>query len=364
MNISVLPPDVNESYETFTVVGEAIRFGLAAVKNVGLGAVEAILQARKATGPFHSLLDLLERVDPRAVNKRVLESLIKAGALDSLGGRAQMLALLDSTLDAAQRLQRERASGQTGLFELAAAPAEAATIQVEEFSRDELLQMEKEMLGMYISDHPLRHVHGTLSARVSVALHRLPELSDKMTVVVGGLITGVKRTTTKSGSAMAFVTLEDLTGTTEVIIFPKTYEQVHFLLKRDAVVVVRGRLDVAEAQAKILADRVLSLEEADEVEPLAVEPSRNGADAVQPEAGGPSLATLHVRVDAARVGEEGLHRLRDLLGRRHGDQPVFLHLVSAGREVVLNARGLRVAATAELRSEVETIVGAGSVWQE
>jgi len=224
--------------------------------------------------------------------------------------------------------------------------------------------MEKEMLGLYISDHPLRHVHAALTARVNVALHQLLEMSDKATVVVGGIITGVKRTTTKSGSAMAFLTLEDLTGSCEVIIFPKTYEQVHFLLKRDSVIIVRGKVDIMEQQAKILADRIIPLEDADEVDPIPLDGSRNGAGAAPPveEAARPS--TLHVRVDTARFGEEGLHRLREVLGERRGEQPVFLHLLSAGREVVLNARDLRVAATPELRTELETIFGPGSVWQE
>ncbi|HEU5298928.1 MAG TPA: DNA polymerase III subunit alpha [bacterium] len=372
MGIAVLPPNVNESFENFTVVGDAIRFGLAAVKNVGFGSVEAILEARKAGGSFTSLLDLLERVDPRALNKRVLESLIKAGALDGLGRRAQMLALLDSSLEAAQRIQRERASGQTGLFDAGpAAPSPIDALEVEEFSKDELLLMEKEMLGLYISDHPLRQVQAQLAARVSMALSALHELPDKATVTVGGIITTVKRTTTKSGSAMAFVTLEDLTGGAEVIIFPKTYEQVHFLLKRDAVVVVRGKVDVAEQQAKILADRLQPLEEAEEVEPPAAEAPRNGppaggrnGDPAGPAAAPPPVRTLHVRVDAAQVGEAGLTRLHDVLGRQRGPEPVVLHLVSAGREVVLNARELRVAATVELRTELETLFGAGSVWQE
>jgi DNA polymerase-3 subunit alpha len=384
MDITVLPPDVNESAENFTVVGGAIRFGLSAVKNVGLGAVEVILRARGERGPFISLLDLLERVDPRTVNKRVLESLIKAGALDSLGRRAQMLALLDASMDAAQRVQRERASGQTGLFDAGAAPA-PPSLEVEEFSKDELLQMEKDMLGLYISDHPLRQVHAALTARVQLPLQQLLELPDKSPVVVGGIITGVKRTVTKGGSAMAFLTVEDLTGSVEVIVFPRTYEQVHFLLKRDTVVVVRGKVDILEQQAKILAERVMPLEEADEVEPLmvhAVEPngareSGNGARPDRPAIPLPSdhrtlrdepdipsdPRALHLRVDASRIGEEGLHRLKALLGQRHGDQPVFLHLVSGGREVVLDARELRVAATPELRGELEEMLGPGTVWQ-
>ena len=359
MGITVLPPDVNESVENFTVVGEAIRFGLAAVKNVGLGAVEAVLRAREEGGAFPSLIDLLQRVDPRTVNKRVLESLIKAGALDSLGRRAQMLALLDASMDAAQRVQRERASGQTGLFDAGTAPPPAPALEIEEFSRDELLQMEKDMLGLYISDHPLRQVHAALTARVHLPLLQLVELPDKSPVVVGGIITGVKRTVTKGGSAMAFLTLEDLTGNVEVIVFPRTYEQVHFLLKRDAVVVVRGKVDVMDQQAKILAERVMPLEEAEEVEPLAVPsgPSGNGAsDAVPPPA-------LHLKVDAVRLGEDGLSRLKELLGRRPGEQPVFLHLLSGAREVVLDVREVRVAATPELRAELERMLGPGTVWQ-
>ena len=395
MGIRVLPPDVNESFEDFTVAGDAIRFGLAAVKNVGLGSVEAILQARQETGAFTSLTDVVERVDPRAVNRRVLESLIKAGALDSLGmPRAQLLQLLDEAMEAAQRVQRARASGQTGLFDLSGetAPAEAAAPAgpVEEFSREELLAMEKEMLGLYISDHPLRHVHATLAARINVALNQLLELPDKTPVTVGGLITAVKRTTTKGGSAMAFVTLEDLTGSCEVIIFPRAYEQVHFLLKRDAVLVVRGKVDVMEQQAKILADRVMTLEEADEVEPLPLlhppgalngektEPAETDSTPDLVEARDPTPrqgsgqvsevrqapTALHVRVDTARLGEAGLHRLKALLAQRRGDLPVFLHLLASGREVVMSARDLRVAATAELEAEIEGLLGAGSVWRD
>ncbi|HEY6103648.1 MAG TPA: OB-fold nucleic acid binding domain-containing protein, partial [bacterium] len=206
-----------------------------------------------------------------------------------------------------------------------------------------------------------------------------------------GIITAVKRTVTKGGSAMAFLTLEDLTGSVEVIVFPRTYEQVHFLLKRDSVVVVRGKIDISEQQAKILAERIVPLEEAEEVEPLAVhaaagngmgeaeggavtrpplsEPaalsSRRGgrAEADRPVEAPPDPRALHLRVDAAQMGEEGLQRLRELLGSRRGDQPVYLHLLRGGREVILDAQGLRVSATPELRAELEGMLGPGSVWQ-
>jgi DNA polymerase-3 subunit alpha len=373
MGISVLPPDVNESFENFTVTGEAIRFGLAAVKNVGLGAVEAILVARKTDGPFASLGDLVGRVDSHAANRRVLESLVKAGALDSLGApRAQMLQTLDDAMEAAQLVHRARASGQTGLFDLAegATPIEESpAAPVEEFSKEELLAMEKEMLGLYISDHPLRHVHDVMATRINAPLSELVDLPDKTLVTVGGIVTAVKRATTRGGSAMAFVTLEDLTGSCEVIIFPKIYEQVHFLLKRDAVIVVRGKVDIAEQQAKLLADRVLTLEDAEEVAPLPVLVASASANGDGDTAGDSPPATrapgaLHVRVDAGQLGEEGLHRLKEMLGRRHGDLPVLLHVRASDREVVMDARDLRVAASAELQAELETLLGAGAVWQD
>src|SRR2546425_10629579 len=373
MGISVLPPDVNESFENFTVTGEAIRFGLAAVKNVGLGAVEAILVARKTDGPFASLGDLVARVDSHAANRRVLESLVKAGALDSLGApRAQMLQTLDDAMEAAQEVQRARASGQTGLFDVAegATPVEESpAAPVDEFSKEELLAMEKEMLGLYISDHPLRHVHDVMATRINASLSQLVDLPDKTLVTVGGIVTAVKRTTTRGGSAMAFVTLEDLTGSCEVIIFPRNYEQVHFLLKRDAVIVVRGKVDIAEQQAKLLADRVLTLEDAEEVAPLPVLTASASANGDGDTAGDSPPApqvpgALHVRVDAGQLGEEGLHRLKELLGRRHGDLPVLLHVRASDREVVMDARDLRVAASAELQAELETLLGAGAVWQD
>jgi len=245
------------------------------------------------------------------------------------------------------------------------------------------------MLGLYISDHPLRQVHAALTARVHLPLQYLIELPDRSPVAIGGIITGVKRTVTKGGSAMAFLTLEDLTGSVEVIVFPRTYEQVHFLLKRDSVVVVRGKVDISEQQAKILAERIMPLDEAEEVEPLAVHSAAagngtgergSGAETrvspfSEPDApsGSPVLHSegetppdrraLHLRVDASKVGEEGLHKLKELLGRRRGDQHVYLHLLSDGREVILDAQDLRVSATPELRAELEGMLGPGSVWQ-
>ncbi|MDR7518486.1 MAG: DNA polymerase III subunit alpha [Armatimonadota bacterium] len=348
MGIRVLPPDVNESEDTFTVADGAIRFGLSAVKHVGVGAVEAILRARRHGGPFASLADLVARVDTRVVNKRVLESLIKAGAFDSLGRpRAALLQEIDAAMSSGQRLARAGAGSQTGLFELGEAVVglPAAEPAVEEFSRAELLAMERDMLGLYISGHPLAHARDRLAQHTTQTIAQLAEMRDRSDVTVGGLITAVKRTTTKTGSAMAFLTLEDLTGGVEVIVFPKTYEQSHLALRRDAIVVVRGRLDVAEQQVKVLADAVVLLDDA------------------QPAVEAPE-GCLHVLLDADRHGEDGLHRLRALLDRHQGDRPVLLTVRADGREVQMEAGDLRVAPTAAVVQEVEELLGPSTAWWE
>ena len=348
MGIRVLPPDINESVDTFTVVGDGIRFGLAAIKHVGGGAVEAILRARDEGGPVASLGDLIARVDSRVVNKRVLESLIKAGAFDSLRRpRAALLQEIDAALAVGQRVARARAGSQTGLFDLGAAPPPEAPagVSIEEFSKAELLALERDMLGMYISDHPLAHVQSALAERGTTSVAQLTDLRDRSEVTVGGLIAALKRTTTKTGSAMAFMTLEDLSGTVEVIVFPKTYEQSHLALKRDAIVVVRGRLDVADQQVKLLADSVT---------PLAEVPATARAQREHAPAGD---ATLHVLLDADRHGEDGLQQLRDLLGRHPGDRPVVLTVRAAGREVRMQAGGFRVTADPQVVDEIEGLLG-------
>jgi DNA polymerase-3 subunit alpha len=372
MGIKVLPPDVNESMDTFTVVAGAIRFGLAAVKNVGIGAVESILRAREAGGPFASLPDLVARVDTRTVNKRVLESLIKAGAFDSLGRpRAALLQEIDAAISSGQRVARARAESQTGLFELGGAtPGRAPArpmVEVEEFSRSELLAMERDMLGMYISGHPLGHVRDRLAQRTTTTINQLAEMRDRSEVVIGGLVTALKRTTTKNGAAMAFATVEDLTGGVEVIIFPKTYEQSNLALRRDAVVVVRGRLDVAEQQVKVLADGVIALDDA----PAGHGPAASGNGGRDPAPNGPTQApqpaeagaALHVTVDADRHGVEGLHRLRELLARHRGDHPVVLTVRAEGREVRMQPGDLRVTPSQRLRDEIDGLLGPQSaVW--
>jgi DNA polymerase III subunit alpha len=383
MGIQVLPPDVNESAASFTVSGEAIRFGLAAVRNVGLTAVDAIVAARTSGGPIQSLADFCARVDTRQANQRVIASLIKAGALDSLGeGRARMLQTLDETLDKAQRAQRIRAQGQTGLFDLggdeAGPPPEAPS---QEFSREELLTMEREMLGLYISDHPLRRWQPILARRVTSTLGQLPDLPDRQEVVVGGLVAGVKRSITRSGSTMAFLTLEDLTGSAEVLIFPRAYEQQGYALKRDAVTLLRGKVDIQDQGVKILCDEILPLPSTPEEAALEATPpavaalapagtragsSRSGASpaarAANPESrpGDGGRPPLRVRLTT----QEEIEQLARYTHDHPGDRQVCAHVVSAtGEEHVIPLRsGIRD--TEGLQQELEHLFGEGNVWEE
>jgi DNA polymerase-3 subunit alpha len=392
MGIRVLPPDINESAASFTVVpagpghpGGAIRFGLAAIRNVGVGAVDVIIAARTSAGAFHSLADFCARVDTRQVNQRVLASLIKAGALDSLGAsRAQMLQALDDTLEQAQRAQRARARGQTGLFDLGAGPAETRSAEApgQEFSRDELLTMEREMLGLYISDHPLRRWASTLARRTTSTIGQLAELHDRQEVTIGGLVSSIKRSTTRSGSTMAFLTLEDLTGSVEVLVFPRAYEQHGLALKRDAVVLLRGKVDIEEQSVKLLCDEVLPLpaapEEAASGGPDGVDAPPAHAGAVprrQPgngdgtgEASGPGRqengaeGRLRIRVRLNSVEE--LDQLERYVREHRGDRPVRAHVVApTGTEYVFDVPGALMD-SGSLQQELEALFGEGNVWEE
>jgi DNA polymerase-3 subunit alpha len=277
---------------------------------------------------------------------------------------------IDAAMSSGQRVARARAESQTGLFEIGVAPPAPVGVgaaAVEEFSRSELLAMERDMLGMYISGHPLGHVRERLAQRTTTTINQLPEMRDRSEVVIGGLVTALKRTTTKNGAAMAFATVEDLTGSVEVIVFPKTYEQSNLSLRRDAVVVVRGRLDVAEQQVKVLADGVIALDDVPGGHGSAAsgngdrDPASNvPVQASQPVEGG---EVLHVTVDADRHGVEGLQRLKELLARHRGDRPVVLTVRAEGRTVRMQSGDVRVTPSPRLIDEIDGLLGPQSaVW--
>ena len=264
LGIEVRPPDVHRSHLDFTVEGEAIRFGLLAVKNVGQGAIESIIAAREADGEFRSLADLCRRIDLRLVNKRVLESLIKVGALGRFGHPAQLLVALDDAMAAAQAEQRDRSSGQTALFggeaepEALERPLPAAT----EAPPRERLRWEKELIGLYLSDHPLAALAQQLDRYVTAYSGDLGEEMDQQRVVVGGVVTGIRRVITKTKATMGVATLEDLQGTVEAIVFPRTFEATASTWQEDAILLVAGRVDHKGDGSVILADSAWTWEDA------------------------------------------------------------------------------------------------------
>jgi DNA polymerase-3 subunit alpha len=268
-DIEVLPPDVNESRLNFTVVGGKIRFGLAAVKNVGRGAIENIIEARDSEGSFKSFQDFCDHIDYKHVSKRVLESLIKSGALDSFrANRAQLVSFIDAGVDAAQKRQKDRETGQISLFDLLTgetvmAESQMVMPEVLEYPQKELLAMEKEVLGLYISGHPLREFQDVLREKTSHTIIQLSELEDEAPVIIGGIISGIRKKTTRSGDAMAFMQLEDLTGTVEVIVFPRIYREKAGILTPDVSVLVRGRVNFStrDDEVKIIAENLSGLGE-------------------------------------------------------------------------------------------------------
>ncbi|ABO50829.1 DNA polymerase III catalytic subunit, DnaE type [Desulforamulus reducens MI-1] len=264
MGIQVLPPDINLSRENFTAANGAIRFGMAAVKNVGWGAVQEIIQIREKKGPFTGFYDLCGRLDTRIANRRVLESLIKAGALDAFGYRSQLLAGLDTGLEHAARSQRDREQGQVSLFDLMSeSPAQVMELKLPHVPRltsRQQLEMEKEALGLYISGHPLSEFGWLLDQLEVQRVVHLAELPDGNNLLVAGIISTIKRITSRKGDPMAFLTLEDLTGSCEVVVFPQVYRRHFSLLDLKVPLLLKGKLNNNGEETKILAEEIQPLE--------------------------------------------------------------------------------------------------------
>jgi DNA polymerase-3 subunit alpha len=350
MAIPVHAPDVNASGVRFTVDGSAIRFGLAAIKNVGEAAMESILKTRAEAGAFQTLDDFCVRVDLRLVNRRVIESLIKAGAFDSLGlTRAHLLAHLDGALDAGQRQQRERAEGQGSFFDLlpagAAVPAVASAALVEEWDDDQRLAYEKEVLGFYVSGHPLARFVSLVESLDVTSTADLGAKSHGARVRLLGHAVGLKETATKSGNRMAFFTLEDMHGTVEVTVFPEPYKAAAPALRAREPLLVRGRVDDGDKGRVILAEEIRLLE-------ATLARAGNGAG---------EASACRIRVPAAPDGSPVLAALRAICGEHAGPVPVFVHVLLPAQEVVVRARSVSVDASPELVTKVEAVLGAGTV---
>jgi len=346
LGIAVLPPDVNQSRADFAVVGERIRFGLSAIKGVGEGAVQAVLDARESRGRFEDLFDLARRVDGRQVNRRVFEALVKCGALDCLpGNRAQKLAALDLALDIAAAESRDAQLGQASLF--GEAPHVAASLSptlpsVPPPNTMQTLQWEKETLGIFVSGHPLADVAEALARTGATPVKELRAAEDDSFVVVAGMIASVRRTLTKAGQQMLIAQLEDTTGTVDVVVFAKLYPQVSHLFQQDKIVVVKGRLRMRERPGASAAEETpveLSVG-ANEVVPFE-RPAY-----VAPPAGWHVVVTSREQVD----------RLAAILDEWPGTVPIMARI--GGRTQRL-ARGL--AHDARVRSELARVFGFGNV---
>ena len=393
MGITVQPPDVNRSRFDFVVTGSEMRFGLGAIKNVGEGSVENILQERDAGGIFASLDDLCGRIDLQRNNKRVLESLIKSGACDAFGPRQAQLTALDAVLATAQREQKDRASGQVSLFDLGttAAPSSVAA-DGPEASRKELLAWEKELLGIYVSEHPLQEISAQLGDVVTAYLAELKEVDDDV-VIVAGVITSARRHITQKKALMMFAQLEDLTASVEVLVFPKTYEATHQIWRADEIVLVLARLDERDDQPKLLAEHAVAFDErgiaeikvraeelrvslakrrkfmpertAPQARPAVAAPGGNGhgngsGAAVTTAADVEVIIRFRGVLDYDR-SVALFQRIQVALSRHAGSVSVFVELPRAGQGSRRIATSFRARPSAELVTEITREVGEGVV---
>jgi DNA polymerase-3 subunit alpha len=363
MGIDVLPPDVNSSGHSFVVSENAIRFGLDAVKNVGHAAVEAILRAREEK-PIESIWDFCERVDCRAVNKRAIECLIKCGALDSTGdSRKGMLETLPAAQSAGQKAQEDAQLGQGSIFDFGEeAGGEAHSqahhrppIPAAEFDRAEMLAMEKETLGTYLSSHPLTEVGPALRARVDCSLAQLGGKPDGAWVTVGGIVVDCKKIRTKSGNQMMFATLDDVEGQVEMLVFKADQSESAAVIEPDAIVLVRGRLD-----HKDRGETKLVVQEAQRFEPDQAEIMSAAKKAPTPSL--PS-GPLQVSIDVNKLGTPGLmDELKSLFEDHKGEADVHLVMqTSEGPKKLKIGDGYRVQVSPSLQHELGQLLGPDAI---
>ncbi len=342
-DIDVLPPDINESFQDFTVINDRIRFGLAAVKNVGGAALESIIAEREENGPYKSLGDFCSRIDSSKVNRKVIESLIKAGAFDTMEGhRAQLLEALDQALEQAKAVQRDRLSGQMNLFSLGSSSKTQKTTEVqlpdvEEWPKLKKLAFEKETIGFFLTGHPLEGVIDDIRMVADTDIAGLENYRDGQAVRLGGLIQNYKEHKSRKGDRMAFAVLEDMSSSVEVVIFPSSFEHCSHLLGGDDPVIVLGKVQQEERGAKIIAQTVHTL-----------------PDALEKYA---EKATIKLRANRTTRGH--MERLKDMLYRFHGTTPVHLTLHFDGRgEVDIEIlKDLTIRPCREFFQELEQTLG-------
>lgn len=348
MGIKVLPPDVNESMANFTVSGENIRFGLGAVKNVGLSAIESIVSTRNKKGKFATIFDFCRRVNLRLINKKVLESLIQVGAMDSVeGNRAQKMAVVGRSLSMGQAFQQENAASQTTIFDNADLGRQVAIQlpQIEDWSESVKLTKEKELLGIYVSGHPLLKYEDEVNTFADPEITRLSEIKSRRKVRLCGIINNTSLRFDRNKNQMAFFLLEDFTGSVRVIVFSKVYEEYKNLIQDDNMVVVLGNAEVSGegGSTSILADEIISIEYARER----------------------FVRQLSLALIPGSVEEIGVKEILRLFARYPGNCPVFLNIKSDnGTDFLLKSKQYKINPTPEFLEGLRAVLGKKNVWLE
>ncbi len=350
LKIEVLSPDVNESEASFTAVAKTIRFGLSAVRNVGTAAIEAIIKARNEKGKFESFTDFCEKADLSVINKRCMESLIKAGAFDSLGySRGGLLTVYEQLMDIGGKRQKDLLSGQFSLFDAHPDVSQDDSffkeeVPKEEMEKGQLLAFEKEMLGLYVSDHPLKGKEAQLLVSSDINLLDIKEERDGATKRVAGLIGHLRTITTKKGDLMAFMTLEDMVSSIEVIVFPNLFKDCREVLEEDRIVSVKGRIDKKENEVKIIASEITEIKKA------------------QMETVVNKDVSFIVRLSPSSCQQSTLLKLNQIIRAYPGDTPVMFELVQNDSVTKLKiGPDMMVRNDSRMLAEIMELLGDGSV---
>jgi DNA polymerase-3 subunit alpha len=343
MGINVLPPDINESQRDFSVSGDSVRFGLAAVKNVGAAAVDSIIEEKREGENFSSFYDFCSRVDLRKVNKKVLESLIKCGAFDSLeNNRARLMEGFEKVVDISQKRNRDRASGQISLFEQTDMESSMGIElpDIPEWDQEKLLSHEKETLGFYITGHPLLKFENKLDLVADCDSETVSGKADGSAVTMAGIVVNVKEVTTKRKDTMAYLTLEDMKGTSTVIVFSDLYRETFFHINGDEPLLIKGRVDAGEENIKIVASEVLTLEEAVKS----------------------PFTTVHFMVDVTKTKESDIELLNTMLHRYKGKYKAYMHIIAnkVSETVIYLGEKCRLNISEDIKKEADEILGAGT----
>jgi len=342
-SIEVLPPDINESLIDFSVHNDSVRFGLAAVKNVGKSALHSIIEEREANGIYTSLEDFCNRIDSRKVNSRVIESLIKSGSFDSIGcRRSQLMAIIDQAMDNARAVQRDKQSGQMSLFALAPETdtSEKSAINlpdIPEWEERERLTREKETVGFYISGHPLDEDIFQIKTIADTDIDGLSKFGEDQPVRFGGLIRSCKQLKNKKGDLMAFITVEDLLDSVEVIVFPDTFLQCSHLLDSTETLIIKGTVQHDERGSKIIAESIKLL----------------------PEAVESNTESIRILLESNKISRKRLNALKQIFYRYHGDCPLLLtmHFAGEGEVDIEILKDLTIRPCKEFSQEAEEILG-------